>query len=66
VFRFYLIINIPPRHGKTDLASRRWPIHHLIRNPDHEFILGTYAANLSQYIAHSARQCFYEAGRVGV
>ncbi|MCX7805842.1 MAG: phage terminase large subunit [Planctomycetota bacterium] len=58
----YLIVNMPPRHGKSDLASRRWPVWHLLRNPDHEVILATYSAELSEHMARAARRCFLEAG----
>ena len=58
----YLIINVPPRHGKSDICSRRFPAYHLCRNPEHEVILTTYSADLSEYMSRSARKCFEEVG----
>jgi len=54
------VISMPPRHGKSDICSRRYPIWHLCRNPDHEVILATYSADLSEYMSRDARRCFSE------
>lgn len=59
---YYAYISMPPRHGKSDQVSRRFPAFYLSRNPDHEIILGTYAASLSEDLSHSARKCFEESG----
>jgi predicted phage terminase large subunit-like protein len=61
--QIYIIITVPPRHGKSDQASRRYPAWHLLRNPDHEVILATHTAELSQYLSRSARRAFSEAGQ---
>jgi hypothetical protein len=37
-----LIINAPPRHGKSELSSRRFPAMVLGHHPDWEVIFGTY------------------------
>lgn len=37
-----LIINLGPRHGKSQLTSRLFPSWYLGRNPSHSLILGTY------------------------
>ena len=58
---YYAIISMPPRHGKSDQASRRAPAWHLLRNPDHEVILATYSADLSEYMSREARRVFTEA-----
>lgn len=44
-----LMINLPPRHGKSELISKYFPIYYLQQNPDHRIILASYG---SQY-AHS-------------
>ena len=54
----YLAICVPPRHGKSDIASRRWPIWHLGRNPDHEIILAAYNDELATDLSYDARMCF--------
>jgi len=38
-----LIITVPPRHGKSLLASENFPAWYLGRNPDHYVIAATYA-----------------------
>lgn len=45
-----LIIACPPRHGKTELASRRFPAYILGKNPDCKIIACSYAADLASLI----------------
>ena len=42
-----LIINVPPRHGKSELSSRLFPAWFLGRHPEQSLILATYADKLS-------------------
>lgn len=42
-----LIISLPPRHGKSELASRRLPAWILGRHPEISFIATSYGADLS-------------------
>lgn len=42
-----IIINIPPRHGKTELASKSFPSWYIGRNPTKHLILGTYNEKFS-------------------
>lgn len=42
-----LIICMPPRHGKSELASRRLPAWALGRNPNKKIIACSYAADLA-------------------
>lgn len=42
-----LIITMPPRHGKSELASRRLPAWALGRNPDEQIIACSYSADLA-------------------
>lgn len=42
-----LIIEAPPRHGKSELASRRFPAYALGRYPDMAFIGTSYASPLA-------------------
>ena len=42
-----LIINVPPRHGKSELSSRLFPAWFLGRHPAESLILATYADKLS-------------------
>ena len=42
-----LMIFMPPRHGKSELVSRRLPAYILGRNPDAQIIAASYSADLS-------------------
>ena len=42
-----LIINVPPRHGKSELSSRLFPAWFMGRHPEQSLILATYADKLS-------------------
>lgn len=43
-----LIIQMPPRHGKSELVSRRLPAYLFGRNPDTQIISASYGADLAQ------------------
>ena len=49
-----LVINIPPRSGKTSLISIAFPAWVWLQNPEEKFLYASYAANLSN--EHS-RKC---------
>ncbi len=57
----YVIINMPPRHGKSDVVSRRFPPWTLIRHPEWEFILSSYNHELASDMSLDARRCFRSA-----
>jgi predicted phage terminase large subunit-like protein len=42
-----LIITAPPRHTKSELASRRFPAWYMGRNPNKQMITATYAAEFA-------------------
>lgn len=42
-----LMINMPPRHGKSELASRRLPAYYIGHFPDREVIFATSSADLA-------------------
>ena len=42
-----LMINMPPRHGKSMLASEYFPAWYLGRNPEHSVVTATYAQELA-------------------
>lgn len=58
----YIIISVPPRHGKSDICSRRFPNWLFLRNPEWEVILATYGADLSEELSSDARNNFAEVG----
>ncbi len=45
-----LIIAAPPRHGKTEIVSKRFPAYLLGRNPDAKIIACSYASDLASLI----------------
>jgi predicted phage terminase large subunit-like protein len=45
-----LILEAPPRHGKTELASRRFPSYVLGRYPDMKVIAASHTGSLSESI----------------
>lgn len=42
-----LMITMPPRHGKSMLASEFFPAWYIGRNPDHYAVMATYAQDLA-------------------
>lgn len=50
-----LMIFMPPRHGKSELVSVRFPAWYLGRNPDNRIILSSYAAELSSTFSKQVR-----------
>lgn len=42
-----LMVFLPPRHGKSELGSRRLPAYALGRNPDESIISASYGADLA-------------------
>ena len=50
-----LIISLPPRHGKTQLASKMFPAWFTGRNPHRSLIFGTYNEKYSQDIGRAVR-----------
>jgi predicted phage terminase large subunit-like protein len=43
-----LMLLMPPRHGKSELASRNFPAWHMGRAPNHEFIASSYNVDLAR------------------
>lgn len=50
-----VMINLPPRHGKTQLVSRYFPAWYLGRYPKRQIISATYAQELADDIGRSVR-----------
>ena len=50
-----LMINMPPRHGKSELASRRFPCWFLGRNPDKSIIAASYNSDLATDFGREVR-----------
>ena len=50
-----LMVFMPPRHGKSELASVRFPAWYLGRNPNKRVILASYGANLAHRFSRQVR-----------
>jgi predicted phage terminase large subunit-like protein len=50
-----LMLFMPPRHGKSELASRSFPAWHLGHYPEHEFIACSYASDLATDFSRKVR-----------
>jgi hypothetical protein len=50
-----LIIEIPPRGGKSELVSKRFPAWYLGRNPHKEIIAASYGSDLARDFGRAAR-----------
>ena len=51
-----LMIMLPPRHGKSELASRKFPAFLLGRRPDSRIILTSYGADLASRNSRDVRE----------
>lgn len=51
-----LMLLMPPRHGKSELASIRFPAWHLGHNPDHEIINVGYNTELPMKFSRKVRE----------
>ena len=51
-----LMLLMPPRHGKSELASRMFPAWHLGRHPDHEIIACSYNVSLAMTFSRKVKE----------
>lgn len=51
-----LMLLMPPRHGKSEIASKTFPAWHLGRNPDHEIIQCSYNVGLAMGFSRKVQQ----------
>ncbi|OXM84008.1 hypothetical protein CF651_22950 [Paenibacillus rigui] len=51
-----VIITMPPRHGKSERVSKKFPAWHLGRNPGDEMIISSYSIDLSRGFSLIAKQ----------
>jgi predicted phage terminase large subunit-like protein len=57
-----LMVFMPPRHGKSEVCSKKFPAWYEGRNPDKEIILSSYAADLAYDFSRIARDTLRERG----
>ena len=51
-----LMLLMPPRHGKSEIASKNFPAWHMGRYPDHEFIACSYNLSLAMGFSRKVKQ----------
>ena len=57
-----LIVEMPPRHGKSEFISKYWPAYFLIRNPDLRVILASYESDFAASWGRKAREVVEDMG----
>lgn len=50
-----VIVTMPPRHGKSERVSKKFPAWHVGRNPGDEIILASYSVDLCRGFSRIAR-----------
>ena len=55
-----LIVTMPPRHGKSERVSKKFPAWHIGKYPNDEIILASYALSLSRDNNRIARDTFMD------
>ena len=50
-----VIVTMPPRHGKSERVSKKFPAWHVGKNPGDEIILASYSIDLSRGFSRIAR-----------
>lgn len=58
-----LVIDAPPRHGKSEFCSKYLPSWHVGTYPNERVILGSYGSDLSKGFGRAARDLIAEHGR---
>lgn len=56
-----LMIFMPPRHGKSEMVSRKFPAYYLGKNPDNNVIISSYAKSLCRTFSRRVRGTFESA-----
>ena len=56
------MITMPPRHGKSMLASEFFPAWYIGRNPDHYVVTATYAQDLADDFGRKVKNQIEDEG----
>ena len=51
----FLLVEMPPRHGKSLTVSQYYPVWHIGQHPEHRVMVVSYAAHLAQRFSRKAR-----------
>jgi predicted phage terminase large subunit-like protein len=57
-----LLIQLPPRHSKSEMVSRLFTAYYLKQNPSHFVGINSYSAELAYTLNRAARENYLEAG----
>lgn len=57
-----LMLLMPPRHGKSEIASRNFPAWHMGQYPDHEIISCSYNVSLAMGFSRKVKQIIEDPG----
>ena len=57
-----LMLLMPPRHGKSEIASRNFPAWHMGQYPDHEIIACSYNVSLAMGFSRKVKQIIEDDG----
>lgn len=55
-----LIVELPPRHGKSEIVSRRFPAYLLGKHPEWEVVCATYNQDLADDLGRDVRALMHE------
>jgi predicted phage terminase large subunit-like protein len=61
-----LMISMPPRHGKSMLASEFFPAWYIGRNPDHYVVTATYAQDLADDFGRKVKNQIEDPSFAGI
>lgn len=57
-----VMIQLPPRHSKSELFSRLFSAYYLLKNPHHFVGINSYSADLAYTLSRAARENFITCG----
>lgn len=57
-----LVIQMPPRHGKSETATMRYPVYRLTDDPSLRVIIGAYNQTLAEKFSRRARRIALRSG----
>ncbi len=57
-----LLVQLPPRHSKSEMVSRLFSSYYLKKNPSHFVGISSYSAELSYTLSRASRENYLESG----
>lgn len=57
-----VLIQLPPRHSKSELVSRLFTAYYLLKNPTHFVGINSYSAELAYTLSRASRENFIQCG----